>query len=64
VLGDFEAIETREPDIEQDEVRSLGVEGRECLRAGACFDHFEAKLLERGPRQEAGVVIVVDDENA
>ena len=57
------AVELREHDVEEDQVRSLGAPQAEPLRAVGGNDDFVALLLQRVLKQALHVGVIVDDED-
>lgn len=63
-IGDYEAIDVREADVEQEDVRPLtSGEGERRLAIGSLADDREALSLQELTRLAAKGGVVVDDED-
>ena len=63
-LGDLEALDVGQPDVEQHELRPQGAGGGQAGRPVAGLaDDLEAVRLQHGARLDAEAGVVVDDED-
>jgi hypothetical protein len=63
-LGDLEAVDVREPDVEQDELRPQPPDTRDGrLAVGGLPNHLHSIRLEQCPRGPPEVLVIVDDQD-
>ena len=63
LAGDVEAVEPRQPEVEDDEIRAALADRRQRRRAVAGRQHREARVLEVVAGERGDLRFVVDDED-